>query len=93
MWRVGIDVGGTFTDLYAWDDETRAQVTSKVLTTRPDRAPGVINAIREAGIPFDRISHLMHGTTTATHAHTHTHATLREPDPDAPEVLESVSAS
>ncbi len=68
MWRVGIDVGGTFTDLYAWDDETRAQVTSKVLTTRPDRAPGVINAIREAGIPFDRISHLMHGTTTATNA-------------------------
>ena len=68
MWRVGIDVGGTFTDLYAWDDETREQVTSKVLTTRPDRAPGVINAIREAGIPFDRISHLMHGTTTATNA-------------------------
>ena len=68
MWRVGIDVGGTFTDLYAWNDQTRAQVTSKVLTTRPDRAPGVVNAIREAGIPFDQISHLMHGTTTATNA-------------------------
>ena len=26
-------------DLYAWNDETREQVTSKVLTTRPDRAP------------------------------------------------------
>ena len=68
MWRVGIDVGGTFTDLYAWNDETREQVTSKVLTTRPDRAPGVVNAIREAGIAFNQISHLMHGTTTATNA-------------------------
>lgn len=68
MWRVGIDVGGTFTDLYAWNDETREQVTSKVLTTRPDRASGVINAIREAGISFQQISHLMHGTTTATNA-------------------------
>ncbi|MBI2963198.1 MAG: hydantoinase/oxoprolinase family protein [Deltaproteobacteria bacterium] len=68
MWRVGIDVGGTFTDLFAWGDESRAQVSSKVLTTKHDRALGVINAIREAKIPFDRISHLMHGTTTATNA-------------------------
>ena len=68
MWRVGIDVGGTFTDLYAWEDGTRRQVTSKVLTTRPDRSLGVINAIREAKIPFAEISHLMHGTTTATNA-------------------------
>ncbi|MSQ67157.1 MAG: hydantoinase/oxoprolinase family protein, partial [Gammaproteobacteria bacterium] len=68
MWRVGIDVGGTFTDLFAWDDQTRAQVTSKVLTSRHDRAVGVISAIREAGIPFAEISHVMHGTTTATNA-------------------------
>jgi N-methylhydantoinase A len=68
MWRVGIDVGGTFTDLFAWGDESREQVSSKVLTTKHDRAVGVINAIREAKIPFDRISHLMHGTTTATNA-------------------------
>ena len=68
MWRVGIDVGGTFTDLFAWGDDARAQVSSKVLTTKHDRAVGVINAIREAKIPFDRISHLMHGTTTATNA-------------------------
>lgn len=68
MWRVGIDVGGTFTDLFAWDDESRQQVTSKVLTTKHDRAVGVVNAIREAKIPFARISYLMHGTTTATNA-------------------------
>jgi N-methylhydantoinase A len=68
MWRVGIDVGGTFTDLFAWGDDARGQVSSKVLTTKHDRSVGVIQAIREAKIPFDRISHLMHGTTTATNA-------------------------
>ena len=68
MWRVGIDVGGTFTDLFAWDDQTKRQTTAKVLTTKHDRAEGVLNAIRSAAIPFGDISHLMHGTTTATNA-------------------------
>jgi N-methylhydantoinase A len=68
MWRVGIDVGGTFTDLFAWEDGGSRQLTSKVLTTKHDRAVGVLNAIREAGIAPGEISHLMHGTTTATNA-------------------------
>ena len=69
MWRVGIDVGGTFTDLFAWEEGgQRRQLTSKVLTTKEDRAVGVLNAIREAGIAPAEISHLMHGTTTATNA-------------------------
>jgi len=68
MWRVGIDVGGTFTDLFAWEDGGSRQLTSKVLTTKHDRALGVLNAIREAGIEPGDISHLMHGTTTATNA-------------------------
>ena len=68
MWRVGIDVGGTFTDLFAWQDSGSRQLTSKVLTTKHDRAVGVLNAIREAGITPGEISHLMHGTTTATNA-------------------------
>lgn len=68
MWRVGIDVGGTFTDLFAWEEGGSRQLTSKVLTTKHDRAVGVLNAIREAGIDPAQISHLMHGTTTATNA-------------------------
>ena len=68
MWRVGIDVGGTFTDLFAWEDGGSRQLTSKVLTTKHDRAVGVLNAIHEAGIAPGEISHLMHGTTTATNA-------------------------
>jgi N-methylhydantoinase A len=68
MWRVGIDVGGTFTDLFAWEEGSGRQCTAKVLTTKEDRALGVLNAIGEAGIEPRDISHLMHGTTTATNA-------------------------
>jgi N-methylhydantoinase A/oxoprolinase/acetone carboxylase beta subunit len=34
MWRVGIDVGGTFTDLFAWEEDSGKSVTAKVLTTK-----------------------------------------------------------
>ncbi len=68
MWRVGIDVGGTFTDLFAWDEADNQQISSKVLTTKPERSLGVMNALKEAGIKAHDISQLMHGTTTATNA-------------------------
>lgn len=68
MWRVGVDVGGTFTDLFAWEEQTGEQRTAKVLTSRPDRSVGVLEAIREAEIAISDISHLMHGTTTGTNA-------------------------
>ncbi len=68
MWRVGIDVGGTFTDLFAWSESSKNYKTSKVLTTKDDRSRGVLQSIEAAGIPFDQITLLMHGTTTATNA-------------------------
>jgi len=68
MWRVGVDVGGTFTDLFAWEENTGKQVTAKVLTTKQDRSIAVLEAIHQAGIEISDISHLMHGTTTATNA-------------------------
>ncbi len=79
MWRVGVDVGGTFTDLFGWNEESGERATAKVLTTQWDRSEGVIDAIRRAaqdpiaaiessGLPFDEISTLVHGTTTATNA-------------------------
>lgn len=68
MWRVGVDVGGTFTDLFAWENETGQQVTAKVLTTKQDRSIAVLESIHKAGIEISEISHLMHGTTTATNA-------------------------
>ncbi|MDH7787444.1 N-methylhydantoinase A [Ochrobactrum sp. 19YEA23] len=68
MWRVGIDVGGTFTDLFAWEEKTGNQVTAKVLTTKQDRSIAVLESIEKAGIDISDISYLMHGTTTATNA-------------------------
>jgi N-methylhydantoinase A len=68
MWRVGVDVGGTFTDLFGWDDATGVRVTAKVLTTKHDRSLGVLAAVERAEIPFPQISHFLHGTTTATNA-------------------------
>ena len=68
MWRVGIDVGGTFTDFFAWNEEDGSYKTAKVLTTKDDRSRGVLQSIETAGIPFDQISFLMHGTTTATNS-------------------------
>jgi N-methylhydantoinase A len=68
MWRVGVDVGGTFTDLFAWEEGTGRYCTSKVLTTKADRSQGVIEAVRQSGVAFDQISYFMHGTTTATNA-------------------------
>src|SRR5690606_4115416 len=68
MWRVGIDVGGTFTDLFAWEEETGRSVTAKVLTTKQDRALGVLQVIAQAQLPLDRIATLIHGSTTATNA-------------------------
>ena len=68
MWRVGIDVGGTFTDLFAWDEDGDNFRTAKVLTTKDDRSRGLVQSIEAAGISFDQISYLMHGTTTATNS-------------------------
>ncbi len=68
MWRVGIDVGGTFTDLFAWEEETGQSVTAKVLTTKHDQTLGVLQVIEQAQLPVDQIATLIHGSTTATNA-------------------------
>lgn len=68
MWTVGIDVGGTFTDLYARHAATGEARTGKVLTTPRDRVLGVMGAIADAGLKPAEIGLLVHGTTTATNA-------------------------
>jgi N-methylhydantoinase A len=68
MLRVGVDVGGTFTDLFAWDMETGAVRTAKSLTTRDDLTRGVVNALAEAKIDLSQVATFVHGSTTATNA-------------------------
>jgi N-methylhydantoinase A len=71
MFRIGIDIGGTFTDLYALDEAnpTASGVrTAKVLSTPEDLSLGVLSALRSAGISPNQISTIVHGTTVATNA-------------------------
>jgi N-methylhydantoinase A len=70
MLRVGIDVGGTFTDLFGWDLSASGEVVreAKVLTTPDDPSIGVMNALEAAGIDPKEIDTIVHGTTIATNA-------------------------
>lgn len=68
MLRVGIDVGGTFTDLFAWDPTTKTGCTAKVLTTKQNLTEGVLNALVQAEIDPADIGVFVHGSTTATNA-------------------------
>src|SRR3954470_19637559 len=71
MLRVGVDVGGTFTDLFAWDDdaaEAGRVREAKVLTTPHDPSVGVMDAIAAANIDPSTIVTIVHGTTIATNA-------------------------
>jgi N-methylhydantoinase A len=67
--RVGIDVGGTFTDAVLWDSEREDLVLAKVPSTPPHFADGVMAAAREvlekAGLDGSQITHLVHSSTVA----------------------------
>lgn len=68
--RLGVDVGGTFTDLILLDEARRKVYSAKVPSTPQDSSIGVLNGIekicREAGVRPSDISEVMHGTTVAT---------------------------
>ncbi|HEX2111343.1 MAG TPA: hydantoinase/oxoprolinase family protein [Gaiellaceae bacterium] len=64
--RIGIDVGGTFTDLVAVVDGR--VVTAKVPSTPSDQSEGVLRALEAAGVTPDDVAELRHGTTVATNA-------------------------
>jgi len=70
--RLGVDIGGTFTDLVVIDDATGTARVGKVLTTAKDPAHGVEEGIHalldEAGVRSDAVRAVVHGTTLATNA-------------------------
>ena len=65
--HVGVDVGGTFTDLFAVDAGDGSVLTEKTDTTA-DAVGGVIEAIRQSGIDASTIESLVFGSTIATNA-------------------------
>ena len=66
--RIGVDIGGTFTDLVTFDSTTGALSMSKSFTTPADRTDGVLEVLVEGGVALSDVSQFVHGTTTATNA-------------------------
>src|SRR6476469_112031 len=70
--RLGVDVGGTFTDLLLVDDETGKLHRVKTPSTPGDPAQGVLVGVRriceESGVAPEELRYVMHGTTVATNA-------------------------
>jgi N-methylhydantoinase A len=64
---VGVDVGGTFTDLILVTPGGRVEI-AKVPTTPDNQALGVLNALDAAGADLARVATINHGTTTTTNA-------------------------
>jgi N-methylhydantoinase A len=71
-YRLGVDVGGTFTDLFLVDDDRAMQWRVKTPSTPRDPSDGVLTGVQricaEAGIVPGDLRNLVHGTTVATNA-------------------------
>ena len=65
-WQVGIDVGGTNTDLLLVDEEGRSFRVAKVPSTPADQSDGVLKGLEAGGIPMNDLAAIIHGTTVAT---------------------------
>ena len=71
-YRLGVDVGGTFTDLLLISEESGETFTAKVPSTPEDSSIGVLIGVaqicEESGVDPLKINRVMHGTTVATNA-------------------------
>ena len=65
---VGIDIGGTFTDVIALNLETGEVRSAKSLTSYGDETVALMEGLRETGVPCRDIERLVHGTTIGTNA-------------------------
>jgi N-methylhydantoinase A len=69
-YRIGVDVGGTFTDLMLFDEESGRYWRHKTPSTPHDPSEAVLNGIaaicQQAGIEPAQVAQIMHGTTVAT---------------------------
>jgi N-methylhydantoinase A len=71
-WRIGVDIGGTFTDVALVEEDSGRIAVAKVLTTPPDFGAGVMEGLREGlsrhGIAAADATLLSHATTVVTNA-------------------------
>ncbi|MGW4523363.1 hydantoinase/oxoprolinase family protein [Amycolatopsis sp. NPDC004378] len=71
-YRLGVDVGGTFTDVLLVDEQSGATWRAKVPSTPDDQSAGVLSGIAKAcgaaGVELAEVTQVLHGTTVATNA-------------------------
>jgi len=71
-YRLGVDVGGTFTDILLMNEQTGETFRAKTSSTPEDQSIGVLRGIErvcaEAGVALHEIGDVLHGTTVATNA-------------------------
>jgi N-methylhydantoinase A len=65
---VGIDVGGTFTDVTIFDRESGRTQAFKALSSREAPETGIVDALKRSGVALADIELIVHGTTVATNA-------------------------
>lgn len=61
--RIGIDIGGAFTDLVGYDEASKELKWVKVESTPKDLAAGVIDCVTRSGIPPEEFEQIIHGQT------------------------------
>ena len=66
--RIGIDVGGTFTDVVAVGRTQSDTRVAKVPSRSDDRVAGLLDALRAVGLSWQDVDDLIHGTTLVTNA-------------------------
>ena len=71
-YRLGVDVGGTFTDVLLMEEDSGETWRAKTASTPEDQSVGVLHGINQvceaAGISLDEVAQVLHGTTVATNA-------------------------
>ena len=71
-WRIGVDIGGTFTDVVLWREGAEDLVQAKLLTTPDDPSRAVLDGVGEAlahvDIDATRLASVIHGTTLVANA-------------------------
>ena len=65
---IGVDVGGTFTDVFVLDEATGTATVNKVPSTKGDQSQGLVEGIRQKVPGFSGIQTVIHGTTVGTNA-------------------------
>jgi N-methylhydantoinase A len=66
--RIGVDIGGTFTDLVALDESTGAVTNTKALSTPQELLEGVLRCVDQAGTSLADCRLVIHGTTIGINA-------------------------